>query len=81
MLPAGFIQDNWSRYMHPSLYKALLTIALTFIFLAGLVLPFQRTGSAEFVVSIFSIILLLIFIILITIEYRIQMKAALSVRE
>ena len=58
--------------MHPSLYRALLTIALTFIFLAGLVLPFQRTNSAEFVVTIFSIILLIIFIILISIEYRIQ---------
>lgn len=60
--------------MHPSLYRALLTIALTFIFLAGIVLPFQRTGSAEFVVTLFSIILLSIFIILLTIEYRIQTK-------
>ena len=74
MLPAGFTQDNRSRYMHPILYKALLTIALTFIFLAGIVLPFQRTGSAEFIVTIFSIILLLIFIILISIEYRNQLR-------
>jgi len=60
--------------MHPSLYRALLTIALTFIFLAGIVLPFQRTSSAEFVVTIFSIMLLLIFIILISIEYRNQLR-------
>jgi len=74
MLLAGFTQDDWSSYMHPSLYKALLTIALTFIFLAGIVLPFQRTGSAEFVVTIFSIILLFIFVILISIEYRFQLR-------
>lgn len=60
--------------MHPSLYRALLTIALTFIFLAGIVLPFQRTGSAEFIVTLFSMILLSIFIILLTIEYKIQMR-------
>ncbi len=55
--------------MSPLLYKSLVSIALFFLFLALIVLPFEEPGSPEFYADLYGIILLILFIIFITFYY------------
>jgi len=61
--------------MHPTLYRALLAIAMSFLVLALIAYPFIRPGSAPFIANTFGVILLLIFILGITLEYRRECRA------
>ncbi len=58
--------------MHPMMYRALLSISLSFLVLALIAYPFIRPGSAPFLADTMGVILLLIFILGITLEYRRQ---------
>ncbi|WFO75156.1 hypothetical protein J4526_08795 [Desulfurococcaceae archaeon MEX13E-LK6-19] len=60
--------------MYSKMYKLLLSIALTFLFLDIFSLLFLKPGTASFVACIIGVILLIIFIIIITIDYYWQTK-------
>ncbi len=56
--------------MHPYLYRSLLAIACSFIVLALIAFPFLKPGQAAFYANVIGVIILLVFILLITLEYR-----------
>ena len=62
--------------MHPTLYRSLLTVAMSFLVLAFIAYPFIRPGSAPFIANTLGVILLLIFIIGITLEYKRQQRGS-----
>jgi len=61
--------------MHPHLYRALLTIAFTFIILALIPLPILNPEDPAYVADLLGILLLILFVIAITWEYRRQQRS------
>lgn len=58
--------------MHPLLFKSLVTVALFFLALALLVMPYIKPESPEYYANIIGMILLILFIILMAIVYKKQ---------
>ncbi|HDD26509.1 MAG TPA: hypothetical protein ENF75_05430 [Acidilobales archaeon] len=58
--------------LHPLVYKTLLAIALTFLVLAVFAFIYLRPENPPFIVNIVGTLLLIVFILLITWEYRRQ---------
>lgn len=61
--------------MHPHLYRALLTIAFTFIILALIPLPFLDSKNPAYIADLLGLLLLVLFILGITWEYRRQQRS------
>ncbi len=61
--------------MHPHLYRALLAVAFTFIILALIPLPILSPNDPAYTVDLLGILLLVIFILAITWEYRRQQRS------
>ncbi len=60
--------------MHPHLYRALLTVAFTFIVLALIPLPVLDPNDPAYVADVIGLLLLVLFILAITWEYRRQQR-------
>ncbi len=65
----SFIVKEVIIKVSPLLYKSLISIALFFLILALIVFPFEEQGTPEFYVSVYGIVLLVLFIILVTLYY------------
>ncbi len=61
--------------MHPHLYRALLTVAFTFIILALIPLPILDPGDPAYTADVLGLLLLVFFILAITWEYRRQQRS------
>ncbi len=61
--------------MHPQLYRALLTVAFTFIILALIPLPILDPNDPAYVADVLGLLLLVFFILAVTWEYRRQQRS------
>ncbi len=61
--------------MHPQLYRALLTVAFTFIILALIPLPILSPRDPAYTVDLLGLLLLVLFVLAITWEYRRQQRS------
>ncbi len=68
-------------FVHPMLYKSMVTAALFFLALALLVMPYIKPGKPEFYANIIGIILLILFIVLVTIVHIRQARIEIPLEE
>ncbi len=61
--------------MHPHLYRALLAVAFTFIILALIPLPILSPNDPAYAVDLLGLLLLVLFVLAITWEYRRQQRS------
>ena len=61
--------------MHPNLYRALLAVAFTFIILALIPLPILSPNDPAYAVDLLGLLLLVLFVLAITWEYRRQQRS------
>ena len=61
--------------MDPDIGRLALNLAMVFLVLDLIVLPFTRVGSGEFYIALIGITILVVFIIVVSLEIRREIKA------